>query len=98
VAIGLVGILTFGPDTLMSGAATQEAAGPTAAATAAGFVNGIGSVGQLLSPIFVAAAVRWTGWDGLFQLFVVVSLLGCAALTALWGRERRTLQMKLANA
>lgn len=98
IAIGLIGILTFGPDTLMSGAATQDAAGADAAATAAGFVNGVGSVGQLLSPFLVAAAVRWTGWDGLFGVFVLVSLAGGIALAAQWGRERRTLEVKLANA
>src|SRR5262249_22543031 len=97
-AIGLVGMLTFGPDTLMSGAATQDATSPGAAATAAGFVNGVGSVGQLASPLVVAAVVRWSGWDGLFGLFVIVSLLGAAALATHWNGEGRPTEVGLVNA
>lgn len=98
LAIGLVGVLTFGPDTLMGGAATQDAANPAAAATAAGFINGVGSMGQLASPLLVAVVVRGTGWDGLFGLFVVVSLIGAAVLAMRWNREGRALEAKLANA
>src|SRR5262249_55014110 len=97
-AIGLVGILTFGPDTLMSGAATQDSADPAAVATAAGFVNGLGSLGQVLSPFVVAAAVRRTGWDGLFGFFVAAALIGGVALAAVSSRERRTIQARLASA
>jgi len=97
-AIGLVGVLTFGPDTLMGGAATQDAIRPEAAATSAGFVNGVGSVGQLTSPFLVTAVVRWSGWDGLFGLFVVVSLIGAAALATQWNAGGRTAEARLANA
>ena len=86
-AIGVVGMLTFGPDTLLAGAATQEAAGPEAAASAGGFVNGVGSIGQLLSPLVVSATVRWFGWDGLFSGFVGLAVLGGLALAFRWSSE-----------
>src|SRR5262245_37672278 len=98
VAIGLVGILTYGPDTLMGGAATQDAAGPAAVATAAGFINGVGSAGQLLSPLVVASVVRWAGWDGLFTIFGAVALLGGVALAMRWNTSSRAVQARLANA
>jgi sugar phosphate permease len=88
IAIGLVGILTYGPDTLMSGAATQDSVSPGATATAAGFVNGVGSAGQLASPLLVAAAVRWSGWNGLFVVFSGVALLGGIVLSTRWFGDR----------
>lgn len=98
LAIGLVGALTFGPDTLMAGAATQEAAGPDAAATAGGFVNGFGSVGQLLSPVVVSLAVRFLGWDGLFGIFVGLALAGGVALALRWNREPAAQPARFASA
>ena len=98
IAIGLVGILTFGPDTLIAGAATQDATSPAATATAAGFVNGIGSTGQILSPLLVAGVVPRSGWDGLFGIFVGMSLLGAASLAIHWNNRGRSAEVKLANA
>ena len=98
LAIGLVGMLTFGPDSLMAGAATQDATNPADSATAGGFVNGVGSLGQITSPFLVVAVVRWTGWDGLFAVFVGVSLLGALALVTRWNPEARALEVKLSNA
>ncbi|MBY0507608.1 MAG: MFS transporter [Bryobacteraceae bacterium] len=87
VAISLVGILTFGPDTLMAGAATQDAATPETAATAGGFVNGVGSLGQVTSPLLVSAVVLWAGWDALFYVFTAVALLGGVALAGRWNAK-----------
>jgi sugar phosphate permease len=87
--IGTVGIFTFGPDSLLSGAATQDAVSPAATATAAGFVNGVGSLGQLCSPLLVAGATKWVGWDGLFGAFVVSSLVGALALAYCWKHDVR---------
>jgi sugar phosphate permease len=98
VAIGLVGILTFGPDTLLAGAGTQDCSTPATAATAAGFVNGVGSLGQLVSPFLVSTAVRLTGWDGLFGVFVGIALLGALPLVLRWNGERPTIEVELSNA
>jgi sugar phosphate permease len=84
LGIALLGILTFGPDTLMGGAATQDAAEPDTAATAAGFVNGVGSVGQLLSPLVVSVVVKAAGWDNLFFLFVACAAAGSGVLATRW--------------
>jgi sugar phosphate permease len=79
----LVGILTYGPDTLMSGAAAQNVGGGTAAA--AGFVNGVGSIGQMLSPLIVAYVADAYGWDTVFLLFVWFALAGAGLLATQWG-------------
>ena len=79
-ALALVGAALFGPDSLISGAAAQDAGGPYAAATATGFVNGLGSVGAALEGLAVPAiSARW-GWDAVFWSFVVLAVLAAVAL------------------
>jgi MFS transporter, OPA family, sugar phosphate sensor protein UhpC len=84
VWIALIGIFTFGPDTLMAGAALQDAVPPESTAAAGGFVNGIGSVGQVISPWAVAYLSSRFGWEFLFGLLAVVVLCGGMALTTQW--------------
>ena len=88
-SIAAIGILTFGPDSLISGPAVQDSVTLEATATAAGFVNGVGSAGQVLSPFLVSLAVGWVGWNGLFSIFVCVALAGAAALASRWNLEAR---------
>jgi len=54
LSIALMGVLIYGTDLLMGGAATLEAAPPEMAARATGTVNCIGSSGQLVSSYVVA--------------------------------------------
>lgn len=90
-SIGLIGALTFGPDTLIGGAATQDAVPAALSGSAGGFVNGVGSLGQLLSPYVVSETVERWGWDALFRGFVILALLG--AVLSGWpsGRGRKEL-------
>jgi sugar phosphate permease len=84
VGIALIGVMTFGPDTMLQGAASQDAGGKGGAATAAGLVNGVSSLGQLISPYLVAqVATRW-GWDTLFGLFVALALAGSGVAALFW--------------
>jgi sugar phosphate permease len=76
----LIGLLLVGPDSLLSGAAAQEAGGQDAAALAAGFVNGMGSIGALLQGwVTVAVQSAW-GWSALFYVFVGLALLAAVSL------------------
>lgn len=84
VMIGLMGAFTFGPDTLMVGAATQEAARPGTIARAAGFVDGIGSLGQVLSPYVVAVVSARFGWATVFTVLGGIALFGAAVLATQW--------------
>jgi sugar phosphate permease len=78
--LGLIGALLFGPDSLLSGAAAMDAGGERAAATSAGFVNGLGSLGALLQGLVVPAIAAQFGWKALFPVFVVLSLLAALVL------------------
>ena len=80
LSMALVGFLLFGPDSLISGAAAQDAGGAGAAALAAGLINGIGSLGAILQEAVTrGVSARW-GWDGLFHVFVALSLISALCL------------------
>ncbi len=84
ISIGIIGIMTYGPDALMSGAAAMDIGSQRGAATAAGVINGMGSVGQLISPLLVAYVADSMGWNSLFYLFVVFSLISAGLLATKW--------------
>ncbi len=84
IGIALLGMMTYGPDTLMSGAAAQDTGSAQFAATTAGAINGVGSAGQLLSPYLVSYVSEKYGWDQLFYLFVVFALAGGGLLATRW--------------
>lgn len=91
VSIGLIGFFTYGPDSIMSGAAAMDFGKNHGAALAAGVINGVGSAGQLLSPVAVAYVSGKYGWDALFGLFVIVTLIAAILLILKWnyGKENQ---------
>ena len=83
-SIALIGAATYGPDTLLAGATAQDLGRTLRAGTAAGFIDGLGSIGQLCSPIVVAFVSRRFGWDALFYLFVAFAAIGGFLLASKW--------------
>jgi len=84
INIGLIGIMTYGPDSLISGATAMDIGGKRGAAMAAGIINGVGSAGQLISPIVAAYFSELLGWNALFYGFVILSLLGGSLAVRKW--------------
>ena len=84
IGISLIGFFTYGPDALMSGAAAIDTGSPKAAGLAAGFINGVGSLGQMLSPFIVAFVVSVFGWDSLFYFFVAIAAVAGGLLAIKW--------------
>jgi sugar phosphate permease len=78
VSISLMGILIHGADMLVSGMAVLDAVPGELHGRAVGFVNAIGSIGQLLSPLLVTFFVSRLGWTKLFDLFVFFALVSGA--------------------
>ncbi len=87
--VALLGCALFGADTILLGAATQDAAGTEQIGTVAGFVDGAGSIGQLIAPLLIAFVSENFGWPTVFRYLAVIALL-CAVLLG-WGTrlERR---------
>ena len=84
VSIGIIGIMTFGPDSLMSGAAAMDIGSTRGAATAAGLINAMGSCGQLISPLLVAYVADHYGWNSMFYLFVIFAVVSGTILATKW--------------
>jgi len=82
-AMALIGFMLFGPDALISSAAAQDIGGEEAAASAAGVINGLGSIGGALSGIATAKISKAYGWDHLFYVFVGMALVSAVALIPL---------------
>ncbi|MDC3958701.1 MFS transporter [Polyangium jinanense] len=80
VMMALVGALLFGPDSLISGAAAQDAGGAYAAATALGVVNGVGSIGAILQEYVTRGVSERYGWDKLFYVFVALAVFSAVCL------------------
>ena len=90
VGLAVIGACLFGPDSVISGAAAQDAGGPRAAATAAGLVNGIGSVGAILQGGLNAWVSLVYGSQTVFYVLIVLAFVSAAALVPAGMRERRT--------
>ena len=84
IGISLIGFFTYGPDALMSGAAAIDAGSPKAAGLAAGVINGVGSLGQMVSGFVVAYIANKLGWDSLFYFFVTIAVIAGCLLAVRW--------------
>jgi len=84
INIGLIGVMTYGPDSLLCGATAMDIGGKKGAAMAAGIINGVGSAGQLFSPFLAAYISEEFGWNALFYGFVAMGLVGSALAVTKW--------------
>lgn len=82
-AMALTGFLLFGPDALISGAAAQDLGGTRAAASAAGVINGLGSIGAILQGVVTTTVSEAYGWNGLFYVLVGLAVLSSLSLAPL---------------
>jgi sugar phosphate permease len=81
LSISLLGILIHGADMLVSGMAILDTMPREQHGRAVGFVNGIGSIGQAISPLLATLFVTHFGWNKLFDLFVFFTLISGAICT-----------------
>jgi sugar phosphate permease len=86
-SISIMGMLIYGPDALMVSTAVLESVPHRAAARAIAFVNGAGSVGQMFSPYLVTRFAHHYGWDNLFNLLLVTSLISAAIMARNWNHH-----------
>jgi sugar phosphate permease len=84
IVISLAGFLSYGPDTLLSGAAAQDVGETRSAASASGLIDGIGHLGALASPYLVVLASGHYGWNQLFFIFAATALSAGLLLLPLW--------------
>lgn len=86
VAIGLVGFMTYGPDFVVSAVAVMDFGSQEGASTAAGLVNGLGSIGAATMPLVVNPVAEILGWNWVFYILIAFSLLCAALMASLWNK------------
>ena len=86
VAIGLVGFMIYGPDFVVSAVAVMDFGSRKGASTAAGFVNGLGSIGAALMGVTVGWLSANFGWDSVFYVLIGLSILCAALMATLWNK------------
>lgn len=87
--LAAAGFFLYGPDALVSSTAAQDLGGPAAAATAAGVINGLGSIGPIVGSEFVAPISKGWGWGALFALLGAGAVVSAVILAPFWRVGRR---------
>jgi sugar phosphate permease len=90
VGITLIGFLIYGPDSVTSGAAPVDFGSKRAASAAAGFVNGLGSIGAALSGVVIGYVSKRYGWPAVFNLFGPLSLVGAVFMASMWNARPKS--------
>jgi OPA family sugar phosphate sensor protein UhpC-like MFS transporter len=84
VLLFAVGFFLYGPDALISGVAAVDFGTKKGAGSAAGLINGMGSIGQILGLALPGYIAERFGWTVLFTSFGVLTLLAGLLLLPLW--------------
>ena len=84
------GFFLYGPDALISGTAAMDFGTKKAAGTAAGMINGVGSIGSVVAGILPAWLSGEQDWSGVFFLFIATLAVTIVLLLPLWNRKPPT--------
>jgi OPA family sugar phosphate sensor protein UhpC-like MFS transporter len=85
-----IGAFLFGPDSMISATASMDFGTKRGAATAVGFVNGVGSIGGILGGFLPGKITTETDWSPMFYV-MLLGLVGSAlVLLPLWRKKPPT--------
>jgi OPA family sugar phosphate sensor protein UhpC-like MFS transporter len=80
----LIGLLTYAPDSLVSGTACVDFGTKRGASTASGLVNGAGSIGAIVGGTIPGFFHEKWGWSGVFTFLAAAVLLAALLLLPKW--------------
>ena len=80
----LIGLLTYAPDSLISGTAAVDFGTKKGAATASGLINGCGSIGAIVGGTIPGFFQERWGWHGVFNLLAAAAVLAALLLLPKW--------------
>lgn len=86
ITLFLIGLFLFGPDALISGTAAIDFGTRKGASTAAGVINGCGSIGAIIgvaAPVYIKEEYDWAG---VFIFLAAMVLLAAFILLPQWNR------------
>jgi len=79
-----VGAFLFGPDSMISATASMDFGTKRGAATAVGFVNGIGSIGGILGGYLPGKITSEVDWSAIFYVMLIGLVASALVLLPLW--------------
>jgi OPA family sugar phosphate sensor protein UhpC-like MFS transporter len=79
-----IGAFLFGPDSILSATAAMDFGTKRGAATAVGFVNGIGSIGGILGGWLPQEITTEIDWSPMFYVMLVGLIVSALVLVPLW--------------
>lgn len=90
--LGVAGFLIYGPDMLMSGAATVDLSHPRAAAAATGFTMCLGATGAIFSGFGIGWIKDAAGgrWDNVFYVLAGLSVVSALLMVSIWNARPKT--------
>jgi OPA family sugar phosphate sensor protein UhpC-like MFS transporter len=90
ISMGLTGFMLYGPDSLLSGVGAIDVGSKRGALTAAGIINGMGSVGPIFQEQLVAWMYESSGHDltPILMLLFGMAVAGVIIMFILWLRAR----------
>ena len=84
--LALAGFMIYGPDMLMSGAATVDLSHPKAGSIATGLTMCLGACGAIFSGAGIGYLKDWTGsnWSVIFWVLAAISTLPALLMVSIW--------------
>jgi OPA family glycerol-3-phosphate transporter-like MFS transporter len=80
----LIYFMIYGPDTVMTGAGAMDFGSSRGAATAAGIINGMGSIGAAIQGPLLGWLADKYGWGFFFHIFIGLAVVGGLLMTTRW--------------
>ena len=90
ISMGLAGFMLYGPDSLLSGVGAIDVGAKKGALSAAGIINGIGSIGPIFQEEIIGRMYEKYNHDlmPIFIMLVVVASIGTFLTLILWLKSR----------
>lgn len=89
VLLGVIGLCSMGPDSLLSGAGAMDVGSRRHAVVAAAVINGLGSVGPIVEEPVIGWLKARHGVDAVLLLLVAITALAALSTGAFWYHARR---------
>jgi OPA family glycerol-3-phosphate transporter-like MFS transporter len=87
--VAAIGFVLIGPYSLLAGAVSLAFGGKQGSATAAGWIDGVGYVGGILSGNLIGSVAEHQGWNPAFKILALTAGLSCLVSLVYWMRERQ---------
>ncbi len=82
--LGVIGFFAYGADAVISAASAMDLGDKEGASSAAGLINGVGSLGTVLSAVVGADLSTWLGWERAWMVLGGLLVISALVLSTRW--------------